>query len=101
MKKWQKKESKDADIFNGRRTPKSGGFWFFPGDVKSDDFLIDSKTTDKKSFSITANMWEKIEGEALKSRRIPILSILLTNEGTELVCLDKNDFIELIKKKDV
>ena len=74
--------------------------WSFPGDVKSDDFLIDSKTTDKKSFSITANMWEKLEGEALKSRRIPILSILLTNEGTELVCLDKNDFIEVLKKKD-
>ena len=100
MKSWQKKEIKDADIFGGKRTPKSGGLWSFPGDVTSDKFLIDSKTTEKKSFSIKNSMWKKIEHEALKSRKLPILSICLINDAIELVVLDKNDFIELLKEND-
>ena len=48
MKKWQQKEAKDAELFKGRVTPKSGGFWSFAGDVVTKDFLIDSKTTEKK-----------------------------------------------------
>ena len=99
MKAWQKKETKDAEQFGGRRTPKSGGFWSFAGDVVTKDFLIDSKTTDKKSFSITANMWTKLFNEAIKARKLPILSILLINNETELVVLDKNDFISLLEKK--
>lgn len=98
MKRWQKKENKDADIFEGKRTPRSGGFWAFPGDVKSDQFLIDSKATDKKSYSVNRKNWKKIEHEALKSGRIPILSISITNEGLDLVILDRNDFVELLSK---
>jgi len=98
MKKWQEKEIKDAELFKGRRTPKSGGFWSFAGDVVTKDFLIDSKTTDKKGFRITSNIWDKLSNEALKSRKIPILSISLINKDLELIVLDKNDFINLLKK---
>jgi len=97
-KKWQKKEQNDAKTFKGRVTPKSGGFWSFPGDVKTDKFLIDSKTTEHKGFRITGNIWRKLNGEALKSRRLPVLSISLINENIELVVLDKNDFVTLIDK---
>ena len=99
MKPWQKKEKKDAKDFGGKVTPRSGGYFSFPGDVVTKDFLIDSKTTDKNRFSITANMWTKVFNEALKSRKIPILSILLINNGIELVVLDKNDFISLLENK--
>ena len=99
MKDWQKKESKDAKSFGGKVTPKSGGFWAFAGDVVTDKFLIDSKTTEKKSFSVTKKIWRKLYNEALKSRKIPILSLLLINESIELVVLDKNDFISLLEKK--
>jgi hypothetical protein len=98
MKPWQKKENKDAELFKGRRTPKSGGFWAFAGDVVTKDFLIDSKVTDKKGFRITGNIWRKLFNEALKARRLPLLSILLRSEGFELVVLDKNDFLSFLKK---
>jgi len=100
VKTWQRKEIKDAEQFGGRRTPKSGGFWSFAGDVVTKDYLIDSKTTDKEGFRITSSMWTKLFNEALKSRKLPILSILLIKKGIELVVLDKNDFISLIKKKN-
>jgi len=97
-KKWQKKENKDAEQFGGRVTPRSGGMWSFPGDVKTDMFLIDSKTTDKKSYSITANIWRKLYSQALKSQRLPLLSIQLVKDGVEVVVLDKNDFITILEK---
>jgi len=99
MKPWQRKEIKDAEQFGGRRTPKSGGFWSFAGDVVTKDYLIDSKTTDKEGFRITSSMWTKLFNEALKSRKLPILSILLTRNEIELVVLDKNDFISLLENE--
>ena len=96
-KQWQKKENKDAEQFGGRVTPRSGGLWSFPGDVKTDMFLIDSKTTDKKSYSVTANTWRKLYSQALKSQRLPLLSVQLVKEDIEVVVLDKNDFITILE----
>jgi hypothetical protein len=101
MKKWRKKQIKDAKDFNGKETPRSGGIWSFAGDVKTSQFLIESKTTDKKSYSLKESTWKKIEHEALKSSRIPMMSISLTDYGIDVVILDKNDFIELLKNKTV
>ena len=98
MKKWQKKETKDSSLFKGRVRPRSGGLWFMPGDVKTEEFLIDCKTTDKKSFSVTSDMWSKINSEALKCRKLPCLSVQL-GDGTEVVVLDKNDFLSFFKEK--
>jgi hypothetical protein len=98
MIKWQKKENKDKKSFGGKRTPRSGGLWFIPGDVKIDKFLIDSKQTDHNSFSITLEIWKKIYREALNSRKLPCLSIEL-GDGTEVVVLDKNDFQSFFKEK--
>jgi len=97
-KRWQIKENKDAEQFGGRVTPRSGGMWSFPGDVKTDDFLIDSKTTEKKSFSITANIWRKLYTQALKSQRLPLLSVRLEKDDIEVVILDKNDFITILEE---
>jgi len=98
MKRWQKKENKDKTLFRGKLRPRSGGFWFMPGDVTTEEFLIDCKSTEKKSFSITEQIWEKIYTEALKCRKLPCLSIQLGN-GTELVVLDKNDFLSFFQEK--
>ena len=46
-------------------------------------------------------MWEKINNEAIKNRRTPMLSIELAGVGIELVILDKNDFLSLFKRDGV
>jgi hypothetical protein len=97
MEKWKKKEKKDSQDFLGKRTKASGNQWSAPGDVKTSDFLIDSKQTDRKSFSVTYEMWNKIEEEALFQFRYPMLSIQLQDK--EIVVLSKEDFIKLIKKR--
>lgn len=95
--KWRKKENSDAQVFGGKRVSGSGNKPFKPGDVKTSLFLIEAKTTDKKSFSIPQKMWEKIYNAALMSQRIPILSIKFNSSGTELVVLSKYDFLNLSK----
>ncbi len=91
-KQWEKKEIKDAKKYGGRRTPRSGGIWFIPGDVTTKDFLIENKTSKHERFGITAIIWKKIRNEALKNGRMPCLSIQFGEEQLELVILDKADF---------
>lgn len=96
MKKWEKKEKKDAKDFGGQRQKGSGNYWSKPGDVTTEDFLIDSKQTDKASYSITKKTWDKLSEEALFSYRYPMLSLLI--QDLELVVLSKDDFQKLINK---
>ena len=94
-KNWQKKEIKDAKLFGGRRTPRSGGLWFAKGDSKSDNYLIENKTTDKESFSVSVKLWEKINREALLSKRIPMISIEMGKGKLELIVLSMEDFCSI------
>lgn len=98
MKKWKLKEHSDAKAFGGKRQKGSGNYWSSPGDVKSTDFLIDSKQTDKASYSITKKTWDKLYEEALFSYRYPLLSLII--QDLELVVLSKQDFIALATKKE-
>jgi len=98
MKKWVKKETKDAKDFNGTRTPRSGGLWGFKGDIKSDKFLIESKETEKDSFRITKKLWNKIYTEAIESRRLPLLSIQI--DDIDIVVMDKNDLLMLLEDNE-
>lgn len=97
MKKWIKKENKDAEDFGGKRTPRSGGLWGFKGDIKSDHFLIESKQTEKDKFIITKKLWDKIYREAMEARRLPMLSLQI--DDIEVVVIDKNDFLALNEKE--
>ena len=94
---WQKKEKKDAKRFGARRTLRSGGIWFDPGDSKSSDFLFESKHTDKKSFSVTRKMWDKIQGEAIDSEKTPAILVEFA-DGMELVVLNNIDFQSWFKE---
>lgn len=97
MKKWQKKEKKDSKDFDGQVQKGSGNYWARPGDIVTDDFLIESKQTEKGSYSVSLKVWDKIYEEALFKFRLPMLSLII--QETELVVLDKNDFLNLLKKK--
>ena len=92
---WKKKEKSDQKSFGGRKSRGSGNYWAQPGDIKSENFLIDSKYTKHKSYSISIENWEKISDEALFSFRLPLLSIKM--QDTEVVILSKSDFLNLIK----
>ena len=92
---WRKLEDKTAKEFKGRRHAGSGNRWYNPGDVSNDKYLIENKATARESFSISVKLWEKIEREALLSRRIPLLSIELGDGKQELIVMSMEDFCSL------
>lgn len=89
----QKQERSLAKNLGGRTVPASGAFWSRKGDVRSEDLLVEAKTTEKASFSIKKTIWEKIRKEALLDGRIPVLAVQI--QGRNLVVLDEEDFLEL------
>ena len=101
MEDWRKKEKKDARKFGARQKPRSGGLWFAPGDLATEDFLFDSKLSKHNRFSVTKNMWNKLYKEAIMSQRMPALLVEFGDENTELVVLDRADFESWFEKEGV
>jgi hypothetical protein len=95
MEKWKKKEKKDAVDFGGKAQRGSGNQWFAPGDSKTHTWLIESKQTSKKSYSLKKSVLDKLCEEALFSKRLPLLSIDI--DGIEVVTIFKEDFINVMK----
>jgi hypothetical protein len=89
----QRQEKSIAKKIGGRVVPASGAFWSRKGDARSDDLLVEAKTTDKASFSIKKAIWDKIRKEALLDGRTPVLAIQIQDRN--LVVLDQEDFLEL------
>lgn len=91
MKQWEKKEKNDAKFFGGKRVKGSGNSWYAPGDVNTENFLIDSKQTDLLSYSVSKKTWNKLAEEAaFAGGKIPMLSLKIGK--IELVVLSKEDF---------
>lgn len=96
QKESQKHEKRLAKKIGGSVNARSGGFWSRKGDVRSDDLLIEHKYTGKKSFSVKADVLEKITREAILEGRMPVLGVHLNGEN--YVILLEDDFLEIRDK---
>ena len=98
-KKWRKAEVKDTKLFQSKKQRGSGNQPHYPTDSFSDTFAIETKYTDKKSYSITLAKWHKLVEETVvlnqkdKLLRSPLLSIHLP--GKHLVVLEYEDLERL------
>lgn len=57
------------------KTIRSGALWFAPSDINYQDYIIECKFTEKKSFRITLNMIEKLWNQSLSLNKEPLLVI--------------------------
>jgi hypothetical protein len=96
QKESQKHEKRLANKVGGSRNAASGALWSRKGDVRSDDLLIEHKWTGKKSFSLKADVLEKIVREAILESRMPVLGVSLNNKN--YVLLIEDDFLEMREK---
>src|SRR3712207_382137 len=93
-RKSQKQEKRTAKEFGGKTVIASGALWSCKGDVRTDDFLIENKFTDKGYYSLKASIWEKITKEATKDNfRIPLMQIDIKN--LSLVVIAESDLLGL------
>ena len=75
-KKSQLQERRVAKDLNARTVVASGALWSAKADVRSDNLLVECKTTEKDFYSLTLATWEKIEKEAIKDgMRLPVMCV--------------------------
>jgi len=73
-----------------QKTINSGAIVWDKGDLKTDDYLIECKYTDKKSFRITAKILEKLWDEAFSSNKLPRLIVGISRNDKELFIINCN-----------
>jgi hypothetical protein len=95
QKQSKKHENRLAKKLDGKRTAGSGAFWSRKGDVRTAELLLEHKWTGKKSFTLKADVLEKIVNEAIMDSRKPVLGISLNNENYVVILED--DFIEMLE----
>jgi len=96
MKDWIKKEKDDAKKFDGKRTRGSGNSWYNPGDSRGSTFLVESKYTSKKSYSLNKDKLDKLYEQGLFTYKTPLLSIRI--QDMDLVVCFQEDWDKLINE---
>ena len=83
MKKRKKTNKKFGRDFENKvqKTLNSGALWFDKGDLKTDEYLIECKVTDKKGYRISDKLLKKIWDEALDRNKLPMLVIGIKGEN--------------------
>lgn len=89
-----KQEKKIAIEVGGRVIRASGALPGPKGDAIDEEFLIEAKYTDRKSYTIKHADWMKLASSAANHRRKPRMEIELA--GQVLVVLAKRDFLTLV-----
>lgn len=76
-------EDELAAEFNGRRQPASGALpvAHLKGDVVTEHFLFDDKTTGAKSFSVTERVLEKLAVDARRAGKNPVVRVRFEGSG--------------------
>lgn len=64
-----------------QKTINSGALSFDKGDLKTDDYLIECKYTEKKGYRITKKILQKLWDEAFDSNKLPKLIIEIEDES--------------------
>jgi hypothetical protein len=84
----------------GRTTLGSGATTVFDkGDVSTDILRIECKTTNKKSFTLKKEIFDKIEKEAGLYCQIPLMEVEIQSE--QYMIIKRKDFFAIVKPEFV
>ena len=93
-------EDRIAKMFGGSRTPRSGGGSWKHGDVLSEDWFIECKTTVKPSlsYSINKEVLDKMEHERAEMQKLfSALSFTLGEAREDYFVVNKRTMLELLE----
>lgn len=80
MKKKNNKRRGQAFENKVQKTLNSGSLWFDKGDLKTEDYVIECKFTEKKGFRVTTALLKKLWEESLDANKLPMLVIGIEDE---------------------
>lgn len=99
-----KQEKHIAKVTGGKVQSNSGGTKFGGGDVHTDKFLIEAKTTaiERKSFTIMKNWLEKMKEQAFEQgKEEAVLAFRFDpNTDEDLYVLSERQFLEYLRYKE-
>jgi hypothetical protein len=85
-------ELKAAKDYKGKTTPGSGNQWVKKADVTTDHFLVECKSTLKKSYSLKHDDLKKLYYQSVLDNKVPVFEIDF--DGDQYVILSKSDFTQ-------
>ena len=104
---WQAQEQRVAACSGGKRVSGSGASLYARGDVRTPDFLIEAKQTEKESIRITWAWLKKITQQALAAQRLPALAFEVRSQEprdllaeSEWVAVPMSVWQQLMDKKE-
>lgn len=87
VKRSKVQEAETAKRIGGAVTRASGAGAFEKGDVRVKGLVrVEAKTTKRASYSVTPELIEKIEAQALQAGELPAALIEIGNEGNAKAC---------------
>ena len=93
QKRSKKQEDELASTYRGSRNMMSGAGWMRKADVRSEDMLIEAKTTTKASWSLKLSDLRELRKQAIMDDRMPVFIVDI--QGHRYVVLDENDWLEI------
>lgn len=95
-------ENRIAKMFNASRTPRSGGGEWKKGDILSEDWLVECKTTTTpaKSFSVSKAVLDKAEHERAEMHKSYMaLAFTLGEDYDDYFVLDKRAMSAVLEQR--
>lgn len=72
---WRRWEKDVCSEFGFKEVAASGATDNYKGDCKGEVFLVDCKFTERKTYSLTFSMWEKVFRWAVNENRHPMIAV--------------------------
>lgn len=97
----KKQEKRAARMNGGRVQPASGALDFYKGDVDLGAYLLECKTTQRLSFSVTRELLKKISDEARVVGKKPGFMVSFENgmmKAEDWILIRVSDFKGLLEK---
>lgn len=90
-----RQEQRLGKLEGGTQTPSSGRLWRWHRDGKLREFLIEARTTEKRSYAIDRDEWSHIRHEALKTPPGLLPGMQIDIQDLSLIAIELTHFQDL------
>lgn len=93
-RKSELQEQRNAKLEGGSKQVNSGRFWRFKRDNILHEFLIESRTTDKGSYSVSKEEFQRVKQDALQTPPGLLPGMQVDIQDLSLIVMELKDFQE-------
>ena len=95
-RKSKKLEESGARDIKGKTHAGSGNTWSKKSDFSNESYLVEDKFTEKDYFSVSLSVLAKLENQAKKVGKIPVLRFVFEPDGNKYAVLRDCDCVHML-----